>query len=493
MKELNHLWLDNYRISLSTNGLLYNDERVQRFIADNTEHISFGISIDGTKEKHDLQRVFPDGSGSYDAVVKNVKHYLEQFHGGHTKATIAHDDVHLVKDSILHLWELGFHSVAMNCISEDVWKDGDDEIFESQLVQLADIIIEKRLYNEYQCSLFDRGIGFYLNPAINNDNWCGAGKMLAIDTEGNFHPCNRFIGFSLEHQPAFIIGNTTDGIDDNKLRPFLALNRTSQSSQECIDCDVASGCAWCQGYNYDTSGTIYHRATNICKMHKARVRANNYLWNKLDKIVPPNEDDNRMLRLHAKRKGLQTLFVITDSEADSFCYYETKHLAKETMTVETLRNVVYYALTNNLTLNLLVGRQPLKAEFKTVLKDVDYILLRSFNTLEKNENAVDIFDYENDTFSDAYTGSHLIIRITRQHLPVLPDWLVKYSLQYDRISLVIKDLTQATESDYTDFKGVLKQIADWLPEREEQKPLELSFLTDRLILTGPNHWGAFSD
>ena len=56
-----------------------------------------------------------------------------------------------------------------------------------------------------------------------------------------------------------------------------------QSKQECIDCEVASGCAWCQGENYDAAETptVYQRSTAICKMHKARVRANNYYWNKL--------------------------------------------------------------------------------------------------------------------------------------------------------------------------------------------------------------------
>ena len=37
------------------------------------------------------------------------------------------------------------------------------------------------------------------------------------------------------------------------------------------------------GENYDAADTptAYQRATAICKMHKARVRANNYYWNKL--------------------------------------------------------------------------------------------------------------------------------------------------------------------------------------------------------------------
>lgn len=76
-----------------------------------------------------------------------------------------------------------------------------------------------------------------------------------------------------------------DGIDQNKLRPFLTLDRTTQSPQKCLDCEVASGCAWCQGENYDAADTptIYQRSTAICKMHKARVRANNYYWNKLNR------------------------------------------------------------------------------------------------------------------------------------------------------------------------------------------------------------------
>ena len=114
-------------------------------------------------------------------------------------------------------------------------------------------------------------------------NWCGAGEMLAIDAAGNFYPCTRFAQYSLRDKEAWIIGNIQDGIDKNKLRPFLTLNRCTQSTSECIECEVATGCAWCQGENFDAAQThtIYQRATALCKMHKARVRANNYYWNKL--------------------------------------------------------------------------------------------------------------------------------------------------------------------------------------------------------------------
>ena len=73
------------------------------------------------------------------------------------------------------------------------------------------------------------------------------------------------------------------GHDNNKLRPFLTLDRCTQSNPECVNCEVGAGCAWCQGENFDAAKThtVYERSIAICKMHKARVRANNYYWNKL--------------------------------------------------------------------------------------------------------------------------------------------------------------------------------------------------------------------
>ena len=295
MYNKNHHWFDSYRFSISTNGINYHTEKVQRFIEKNYNHLSVGITIDGTKRKHDLNRIWktpemeqgiplrPENEkGSYDDVVKNIPLWLKQFPDGGTKVTIASEDIPYIRESVLHLYGLGIKEVNINCVFEDVWKEGDDTLFEEQLIELADAIIDKDLYHDYVCSFFSEHIGKPMDP-INNINWCGAGKMLAVDAAGNFYPCTRFAQYSLRNKPAWIIGNVKDGIDQNKLRPFLTLDRLTQSSDECFNCEVASGCAWCQGENYDAArtNTIYERSTAICLMHKARVRANNYYWNKL--------------------------------------------------------------------------------------------------------------------------------------------------------------------------------------------------------------------
>ncbi|MBR3744046.1 MAG: radical SAM peptide maturase, CXXX-repeat target family [Bacteroidales bacterium] len=286
--RLNHHWFNSYRFSFSTNGINYASEKVQKFIKKNLDHLSIGITIDGTKEKHDLNRIYKrqdneQEHGSYDDVVKNIPLWLSQFPDGGTKVTISSNDIPFIKESVLHLYGLGIHDVSINCVFENVWKDGDDQLLEKQLIELADTIIDNELYKDFACSFFSETIGKPLDPENDNNNWCGAGKMLAIDAAGNFYPCTRFAQYSLRNKCARIIGNITEGINRNKVRPFLCLTRTDQSRLECIECDVASGCAWCQGENYDSadSDTIFQRSTAICKMHKARVRANNYYWNRL--------------------------------------------------------------------------------------------------------------------------------------------------------------------------------------------------------------------
>lgn len=284
MFKLQHPWFNHYRFSFSTNGINYHTAEVQRFINKNINHLSIGITIDGTRKKHDLNRVWKvNNEGTYDYVVKNIPLWLKQFPGAGTKVTISSADIPYICESVLHLYSLGIHEVNINCVFEDVWNEGDDKMFEEQLIQLADAIIEGGYYTDYACSFYSEQIGKPLDRLVDTQNWCGAGKMLSIDAAGNFYPCTRFAQYSLREKKAWIIGNMNDGIDKNKLRPFLTLDRCTQSRVECIDCDVASGCAWCQGENYDAAETptINQRATAICKMHKARVRANNYYWNKL--------------------------------------------------------------------------------------------------------------------------------------------------------------------------------------------------------------------
>jgi uncharacterized protein len=271
MAHEGHPWLRNHRFSLTTNGILYGTEKVQSFILKNRPDLSIGVTIDGTQQKHDMHRVYPSGKGSYEDTARNIPLWIEQFPVASTKVTVASDDLAFIRESVLHLYSIGIKHVSINVVFEDVWKDSDDLILEDELVALADEIIRQGLYREHTCSFFNETIG---RKRMDKNNWCGAGKMLAVDYKGDFYPCHRFTPFSLVNRKFPSIGDCFEGIDGNRLRPFLSLDLITQSPAECIACDVATGCAWWQRANYDSAGTetIYQRATYLCKMHKAGGR-----------------------------------------------------------------------------------------------------------------------------------------------------------------------------------------------------------------------------
>lgn len=281
---LRHPWFEECMFSISTNGVLYNDPRFQKLLDAYPSRWSVGLTIDGPAHVHDRERVFPDGSGTHAAVEASVRSWLQRFPNAPTKVTLSHDTLPTIKETILYLFGLGIKTVHANVVFEDVWQPGDDEIFEAQLDALGDALVQMGMNHQYECSLFRRTIG---DPVSREEdgNWCGAGKhMITVDYDGKFYPCTRFVGFTLAKQPGWVIGDIHRGIDRQALEPLMHMSRSSMSTEECMGCECASGCAWCVGFNYDESGDLKHRATYICKMHKARARANKRFWARIDSL-----------------------------------------------------------------------------------------------------------------------------------------------------------------------------------------------------------------
>lgn len=154
LEALSHHWKNNYGIRITTNGLLYKSQKVQNFISKYQNILNLSISIDGTKRKQDLNRVFPNGKGSYDIVSKSVKLWSRQFDNIATKMVISSEDLPFVAESGIHLLELGIIKLDMNLVVEDVWHEGDDLILEEQLIKFADEVIDKGFYKDRKLYIF---------------------------------------------------------------------------------------------------------------------------------------------------------------------------------------------------------------------------------------------------------------------------------------------------------------------------------------------------
>jgi len=477
--ELDHRWKDNYMFSLSTNGALYDSPQMQRFLKKNAERVSIGITIDGTKAKHDMNRVYPDGRGTYDDVVRNVALWLSQFSNAETKVTFASADLPLLAESIIHLWDLGLKNVPANVVFEDVWQPGDDRVFEQQLRVLADYVIDNELYDSVNCSLFGKTIGFPLAKDELDNNWCGAGIMIAVDHEGLLYPCIRFMGYSLNSKPAYVLGDIESGIPPDRLRPFAALTLWAQSPKECIDCEVASGCAWCQGWNYDAASTptIYERATHICNMHRARVRANEYYWARLAR-----KTGRRREQLHRRRRHL---YIMAASDAVAHCSYRNDDGDCVPISEEILQQALRFAEENFYRPVLLHSRKGPR----TVVPD-GFDPWHIVSADDSNIGFDDIAVHENQAVPGVKSDTAILL-IDAPTLSSLADIATDILASVRRLNIIVRDVGEMSQDGLETYERQLQLLAERLVElRRGGTRSEVNLLTDRLDLEGPDDCGA---
>lgn len=280
--EQNHIWLTNFRVAISTNGILYFTPEVQAFLKKYKKLISMNITIDGPKNIHDTCRIDPDGKGSYDKVIKAWEDWFQKTGEGiETKVTIAPENLLMLEDTFDFFISKGCTTIHANPIFEHKWTVEEAQDYYIILKHIADKLLANP---NIHSSLFDI---YKFQPLDDNDtqNYCGGtSAMLAFDPDGLAYPCLRYMASSLgtDREP-IIIGNVYGIYNTPKYQAIhddmQKVTRQSQSTEECIHCPIAAGCAWCSAWNYQETGSYNKRSTNICWMHRAQSLANVYYWN----------------------------------------------------------------------------------------------------------------------------------------------------------------------------------------------------------------------
>lgn len=260
--------------SFSTNGTCFKDDKVRNLIKNYQYAMSVGLSLDGVKEIHDYNR-----SGSFDKVMEYFPYWRQNFPQCATKSTLNHEAIPYLFESVKFLASTCLENIFMNTIYEDVWQEGDAELYEKELVKAADYILENKIYKTKHVSLFEINL---LQKPNNEHNWCGCGScMIAVDWRGDLFPCLRFKTLS-KLQP-LAIGNIKNGISYKKLLPFYFCHNT-RKTPDCEHCEARAGCPNCTAFCYDETGSIFDRVSYMCDMHRARKRANEYYWGRMAEI-----------------------------------------------------------------------------------------------------------------------------------------------------------------------------------------------------------------
>ena len=265
----------NIRFTITTNGLLLNDEIIE-YLNKNMKNII--LSIDGRKEVNDKMRLTAVGTGSYDIIIDKIKKLVDGREEGqeyYLRGTYTHQNLDFSND-FMHLVNEGFKEISLEPV---VVKD-DSEI-SIRFEDLEQIYDEYDKIYRYLKDMIDDGkkINFYhynINlqggPCVyKRVSACGAGfEYIAITPSGDIYPCHQFVG-----KKEFVIGNVNDLLNYGIREPQIVeefKEANIYKKEECNKCWARFYCSGgCQANNHEFTNSILKPYKIGCYLQKKRI------------------------------------------------------------------------------------------------------------------------------------------------------------------------------------------------------------------------------
>ena len=263
-REQEKLHDKHFRFTLTTNGVLLNDE-VQEFV--NKEMDNVVISLDGRKEVNDQMRPFRNGKGSYDLIVPKFQKLAESRNQEkyYIRGTFTRNNLDFSKD-VEHFADLGFKQMSIEPVVGDdtepyaIQKEDLPQIFE-EYDKLAKFLIEREKSG--------RGFNFFhfMIDLEGGPSGCGSGtEYLAVTPWGDFYPCHQFVG-----QEEFLMGNVDEGITKPEIAEEFR-GCSVYSKESCRTCFARFYCSGgCMANSYKFHNTIHDTYEVSCEMERKRV------------------------------------------------------------------------------------------------------------------------------------------------------------------------------------------------------------------------------
>ena len=260
----------NFRFTLTTNGVLLNDE-VMEFC--NREMGNVVLSMDGRKEVHDKMRPFRNGKGSYDLIVPKFQKFAESRgqQKYYVRGTFTHYNLDFSED-VLHYADLGFKQVSMEPVVAP--PEADYAIREEDVPKICeeyDRLAKEMIRREKE----GRGFNFFHfmidlsgGPCVYKRlSGCGSGtEYLAVTPWGDFYPCHQFVG-----NEKFLLGNVDTGIVNTEIQDeFKCCN--VYAKEKCQKCFARFYCSGgCAANSYNFHGSINDAYDIGCELERKRV------------------------------------------------------------------------------------------------------------------------------------------------------------------------------------------------------------------------------
>ena len=244
----------NIRYETTTNGTLIHGY-IQQWLYKHRKDFSISLSLDGTPEMHNKNRVFKDGKGSYDFI--DINFFINTWPNCAAKMTVSKLTLPNLAAGIKYIEKLGFKCDATLAIGTD-WTSDAVPVLIHELEKLIDYYIN----NDIElCTMLNFDLRQIFTPFDDNQRFCGAGiDLICFDTYGNMYPCQGFAPISIGKKSRFY-------------RNFDEANFRLIESNSCKYCPWVRLCSNCYAANLQRCDNIQQVDPQLCKLYKLCILA----------------------------------------------------------------------------------------------------------------------------------------------------------------------------------------------------------------------------
>jgi len=246
-----------YFFKITTNGLLLDDDFIE---FSRREGLFVALSLDGTKEAHDLHRKDVKGSGSYNQVMEAARRLLAVKPYSPVLMTVRPDTLPQYAAGVEALFSTGFAYVIASLDYSADWSEEHLPELERQYRLIADLYEQKTLKEDkFYFSPFEVKISSHINSRTYCHERCELGlRQLSVGPDGTLYPCVQFVGDS-----GFSLGDVFTGINEEARQALYSRNEAEKPG--CDICKIRARCNhYCACLNRQATGSIDEISPMLC-------------------------------------------------------------------------------------------------------------------------------------------------------------------------------------------------------------------------------------
>lgn len=192
---------------------------------------------------------------------------------------------------------------------------------------------------------------------------------------------------------------------------------------------------------------------------------------------------------------LKYLIIPLADDSVSFCHFERANSSDRLIDIVTLKNAIFWAMTENLNVQFVYPDREIPSEYKPVIDTIDHVKIVGSHCEDKtfvDEAEIVVFDGWNgvDTFEFQPRKSY-VVRTDKSDLFDNADVIKSLFPKLDRLVVVITDIDKFEESDFQKYESFLNAMIPVIKEEYGKGHLlHFNLLTDRMFLDNMNNCNA---